>query len=64
MAEVPPPFASILCAVDGSEAAAVAVEQAVTLAAPTGRLTFLSVSDPSGAPAAALRSRPRCRQPR
>ena len=61
MAQEPPRFASILCAVDGSEAAAVAVEQAVTLAGADGRLTFLSVSDPSGAPVAAVALAPALR---
>jgi nucleotide-binding universal stress UspA family protein len=53
MVQGPPPFASILCAVDGSEEAGVAAEQAVALAAPDARLTFLTVSDASSLPPAA-----------
>jgi nucleotide-binding universal stress UspA family protein len=50
---VRPPFERVLCAVDGSPEADVAVEQAIVLAGHDARLTFLTVSDSSGAPPAA-----------
>jgi nucleotide-binding universal stress UspA family protein len=53
MGAAPTPFAHILCAVDGSPDAEVAIEQALTLAGEDARLTFVTVSDSSGAPPAA-----------
>jgi nucleotide-binding universal stress UspA family protein len=48
-----PPFPRILCAVDGSEGANVALEQALTLAGSDARVTMISVwADPAGEPRA------------
>lgn len=41
-------FADILCAVDGSCGSALAVRQAIELARPDGRITFMSVTDVRG----------------
>lgn len=45
MAEVPPAFRSILCAVDGSPESQEAARQAVTLAADGASLTFIAVPE-------------------
>jgi nucleotide-binding universal stress UspA family protein len=41
----PPPFANILCAIDGSRGSRVAIHQAICLCAPSARLRFAAVSD-------------------
>jgi nucleotide-binding universal stress UspA family protein len=46
---VPPPFGRIVCGVDGSRSAHVAVEQAVALAGPTTALVFVCVRAAHGA---------------
>ncbi|MFP5388608.1 MAG: universal stress protein, partial [Thermoleophilia bacterium] len=43
--QAPPPFASILCAIDGSRGSRVAVHQAICLCEPPAKLRFAAVSD-------------------
>lgn len=45
---VVPAFSDVLCAVDGSRGSAEAVRQAIELARPDGRLSFVSVTDARG----------------
>lgn len=51
--EVPPPFASIVCGIDGSRAGQEAARQAAVLAGPGGRITFVCVAQAKGVGATA-----------
>jgi len=51
--EVPPPFGRIVCGVDGSRSAHLAVEQAIALSTPTTALVFVCVREAAGAGASA-----------
>jgi nucleotide-binding universal stress UspA family protein len=46
--EVPPPFGRIVCGVDGSRSAHLAVEQAIALSAPATALVFVCVREATG----------------
>ena len=47
--EVPPPFGRIVCGVDGSRSAHLAVEQAISLSGPSTALVFVCVREATGA---------------
>lgn len=51
--EVPPPFASIVCGIDGSRAGQEAARQAAVLAGPGSLITFVCVSQAKGVGASA-----------
>jgi nucleotide-binding universal stress UspA family protein len=47
--DLPPPFGRIVCGVDGSRSAHVAVDQAITVSGPSTTLIFVCVREESGA---------------
>lgn len=51
--DVPPPFPSVVCGIDGSRAGQEAARQAAVLAGPGGRITFICVAQAKGVGASA-----------